>query len=153
MKTYRFRPRYRGVAWVAIGVGGSLGVVSATVGFLVAPLVTGALGVAAGVAYLVSPTWKLAVTTDDDGFAVGTPSRQRFRLAWSDVVRVVAAPEKATCFVDGGTPDKSLLVPGEGAAAPYDIEDKRGLVDDILAHVAADKIERVASLADAAKPK
>ena len=129
----------------------TLGVVSATLGFLVFPLVTGAVGIAAGMAYLASPTWKLAVTIDDDALSVGSPTKQRFRLLWKDVAKVIAAPEKHTCFVDGGAPERSLLVPGEGAAAPYDIENKHALVDEILARVAADKIERVASLADVAK--
>ena len=151
MKSFRFKPRYRGVAWVAIGVGVALAGVSAGLGFLAAPLVSSALGIGAGSAYLVSPTWKITITIDDDGMTVGSPAKQRFRLAWKDVVRVIAAPEKATCFVDGGAPERSLLVPGEGASAPYDIEDKRALVDAILAHVDEAKIERVASLADVAK--
>ena len=151
MKTYRFRPRYRGVAWTSIGIGGAVGIVSASVGFLAVPLITGAIGIAAGVAYLASPTWRLAVKIDDDALEVGTPSRVRFRLPWKDVVRVVAAPAKHSCFVDGGVPERSLLVPGDGAPAPYDIDDRKGLVEDILARVADDKIERVASLADVAK--
>lgn len=151
-RTFRFRPRYRGVAWVSIGLGGALGVVSAGIGFLVTPLVTGAVGVAAGLAYLASPTWRLAVTIDDEALSVGSPGKPRFRLPWTDVVRVVAAPAKATCFVDGGAPERSLLVPGEGAPAPYDIDDRPALVEAILAHVAADKVERVDSLAAVAKP-
>ena len=151
MKTFRFRPRYRGVAWTSIGVGGAVGVVAASVGFLAVPLITGAVGIAAGVAYLASPTWRLAVTIDDDALAVGSASKTRFRLPWKDVVRVIAAPEKHSCFVDGGTPEKSLLVPGDGAPAPYDIEDRKALVDEILAHVDGEKVQRVASLADAAK--
>ncbi len=152
MATYRFRPRYRGVAWTSVGVGGSLAVVAASVGFVMLPLVTGALGVAAGAAYLASPTWRLAVTVDDDGLEVGTAKRRRFRLAWADVVRVVAAPATSTCFVDGGAPERSLLVPGEGAPAPYDIEDRPGLVRAILARVPAAKVETVASLEQAPKP-
>ena len=151
MKTFRFRPRYRGVAWTSIGVGGAVGIVSASVGFLAVPLITGVVGIAAGVAYLASPTWRLAVTIDDDALAVGSASKTRFRLPWKDVVRVIAAPEKHSCFVDGGAPEKSLLVPGDGAPAPYDIEDRKALVDEILAHVDGEKIQRVASLAEAAK--
>lgn len=146
MSTHRFRPRYRGVAWSAIGVGGALGVVATAVGALVLPMVTGALGVAVGAAYLASPTWRLAVTVDDDGLEVGSPKRRRFRLAWSEVVRVIASPATHTCFVDGGAPERSLLVPGVGAPAPYDLEDRPALVAAILAHVPADKIERVDSL-------
>ncbi|MBA3395808.1 MAG: hypothetical protein H0T89_24400 [Deltaproteobacteria bacterium] len=146
MATHRFRPRYRGVAWTAVGVGGSLAIVSATVGVIVLPLVTGALGVLAGAAYLGSPTWRLAVTVDDAGLEVGTPKRLRFRLAWTDVVRVVASPTTHTCFVDGGAPERSLLVPGVGAPAPYEIEDRAALVDMILARVPEARIQRVESL-------
>jgi hypothetical protein len=150
VKTFRFKPRYRGVAWTSVGIGGALGIVSAAVGFLAVPMVTGVVGIAAGLAYLASPTWKIAITVDDEALTVGSPNKPRFRLAWQDVVKVIAAPDKHTCFVDGGDPGKSLLVPGDGAPAPYDIEDKPALVEWILAHVAAEKIEKVASLADAA---
>jgi hypothetical protein len=151
VKTFRFRPRYPGVAWSSVGIGGAVGVVGAAVGFIALPMITGAIGIAAGVAYLASPTWKLAVTIDDDALSVGSPKRQRFRLPWSDIVKVIAAPEKGTCFVDGGKPEQSLLVPGDGAPAPYDIEDRKALVEAILAHVPAEKVERVTSLADATK--
>ncbi len=146
---HRFRPRYRGVAWTAAGVGGTLAVVSAAAGFLAVPLVTGAIGVAMGAAYLASPTWRLAVTVDDDGLEVGSPRRRRFRLPWADVVRVIASPSTHTCFVDGGAPERSLLVPGTGAPAPYDLEDRPALLAAILAHVPPDRVTTVASLEEA----
>jgi len=143
---HRFRPRYRGVAWTAAAVGGTLAAVAASLGFLAVPLVTGAVGVALGAAYLASPTWRLAVTVDDDGLEVGSPRRRRFRLAWTDVVRVVASPSTHTCFVDGGAPERSLLVPGDGAPAPYDLDDRPALVAAILAHVPPERVTTVASL-------
>jgi hypothetical protein len=129
-----------------MGVGGSIAVMASILGFLALPLATGALGVALGAAYLASPTWRIAVTIDDDGLTVASPKRQRFRLAWHDVVRVIASPATSTCFVDGGAPERSLLVPGVGAPAPYDITDRKALVEAILAHVPADKVQTVASL-------
>jgi hypothetical protein len=129
-----------------MGVGGTMSVVAATLGFVVLPLATGVLGVVLGAAYLASPTWKIAVTVDDDGFTVASPKRKRFRMAWADVVRVVASPATSTCFVDGGKPEISLLVPGDGAPAPYDIADRKALVEVILARVAKDKITLVESL-------
>lgn len=146
MTVHRFKPRYRGVAWTSIGVGGALAVVAAGLGFLVLPLATGAIGVAIGAAYLGSPAWRLTVTIDDDGIAVGSPKRLRFRLAWSDVVRVVAAPSTKTCFVDGGAPERSLLVPGVDAPAPYDLEDRAAVFDAILARVPAERVTTVESL-------
>ena len=146
MTRHRFRPRYRGVAFVSIGVGGTVVVAASIVGFVVVPLITGALGIAAGLAYLVSPTWNLAVTVDDDALEVGTPKRTRFRIAWGDIVKVVASPSTHSCFVDGGAPARSLLVPGIGAPAPYDLEDRPVLFAAIVARVPADRIETVETL-------
>jgi len=52
-------------------------------------------------------------------------------------VRVVASPATSSCFIDGGAPERSLLVPGDGAPAPYDIADRAALVEAILARVPA----------------
>ena len=145
-RTFAFRPRYQALAWSSMGVGGSMAIVASLLGFLAVPLATGVLGVALGAVYLRSPTWRIVVTVDDDGLAVGSPGRQRFRLAWGDIVRVVASPATSTCFVDGGAPERSLLVPGDGAPAPYDIADRPALVEAILAHVPADKVRTVESL-------
>src|SRR5262249_57418227 len=109
------------------------------------------VGVGFGAAYLASPAWKLAVTVDDTGLTVASRDRERFTLAWRDVVKVVASPTTHTCFVDGGAPERSLLVPGVGAPAPYDIDDKRTLFETILARVGTDRVTEVESL-DAVEP-
>jgi hypothetical protein len=145
-RSFAFRARYRGIAWSSIGLGGAVAAVSAVLGFATVPLAAGALGIALGATYLASPTWRIAVTVDDDGVTVGSAKRQRFRLPWADVVRVIASPSTSSCFVDGGQPERSLLVPGDGAPAPYDIVDRAALVEAILAHVPADRIQTVASL-------
>ncbi|MDB4956420.1 MAG: hypothetical protein JWO36_3989 [Myxococcales bacterium] len=130
-----------------MGIGGTLGVVSlALLGAALLPLATGAAGIALGAAYLMSPAWKLEVVADDSGLEVRSASKQRFRIAWAEVVRVVASPTTQTCFVNGGAPEKSLLVPGVGAPAPYDIADKPALYAAIIAHVPADKVEIVESI-------
>ena len=146
-RSFPFRPRFRGLAWSAVGVGGALGAVTVvTLGGALLPLATGALGVVLGAAYLMSPAWKLEVIIDDEALEVRSPRGVRFRLPWGDVVKVVASPSTRTCFVDGGTPGQSLLVPGDGAPAPYDIADKSALYDAILAHVPAEKVQEVATL-------
>ncbi len=129
-----------------MGIGGTIAVVASMLGFATLPLTTGLLGVVLGAAYLASPTWRITVTVDDLGLTVGSPKRQRFHLPWADVVRLVASPSTSTCFVDGGKPELSLLVPGVGAPGPYDITDRKALVEAILAHVAADKVKIVESL-------
>ena len=142
------------MAIASIGTGGALGVVSvAVLGAAVLPLVTGTLGVALGAAYLASPTWRLEVIADDDGLSVRSPKGTRFQLAWRDVVAVVASPTTKTCHVDGGSPEKSLLVPGDGAPAPYDLEDKPALYDAILAHVDPAKVTTVETLEAARRAK
>jgi hypothetical protein len=151
-RVFRFKPRYRGLAISALGVGGALGVVSiAALGAALLPLVTGAAGVVLGAGYLMSPSWKLEVAIDDDALEVRTQKATKFRVPWTDVVRVVASPTTNTCFVDGGAPERSLLVPGVGAPAPYDLEDRPALVAAILAHVPADKVQTVDTLEAARK--
>ena len=144
---FPFRPRYRGVALTSIGVGGALGAIAlVSLGAALLPLATGAIGVVLGTGYLLSPSWKLAVVIDDEAREVRSPTKSRFRLPWSEVVKVVASPTTHTCFVDGGTPERSLLVPGDGAPAPYDIDNKPALFAAIVAHVSPDKVETVETL-------
>ena len=82
----------------------------------------------------------------------GSPSKLRFEPPWGEVLRVVASPSTRWCFVDGGSPERSLLVPGDGAPAPYDIADRAALVEAILAHVPADKVQTVATLSGERAP-
>jgi hypothetical protein len=149
-RSFRFKPRFRGIAFTSVGVGGALGVVSiVALGTALLPLATGAIGVALGAGYLLSPSWKLEVVIDDDAIEVRSPKSSRFKLPWNEVVKVVASPTTHTCFVDGGTPQRSLIVPGDGAPAPYDIEDKQALYDEILRRVTPDKVQTVETLAAA----
>ena len=146
-KRFAFRPRYRGIALTSIGVGGTLGVVAiASLGAALLPVATAAMGIVLGAGYLMSPSWKLEVVTDDDALEVRSPKASKFRLLWTDVVKVVSSPTTHTCFVDGGEPARSLLVPGDGAPAPYDLADKQALCDEILRHVNPDKVETVENL-------
>lgn len=139
------------MAWSAIGVAGAVGIGGLAAGIAAMPLVISAVGASFGLLYLGSPTWKTVVVTDDDGIEVKTPGKTIFRLAWRDVKRVVASEATHTAYVDGGTAENSLLVPGDGAPAPYAIEDSAALVATILAHVTPDRIERVESLDRAPK--
>jgi len=145
--SFRFRPRYRGLAWSSVGVGGTLATISlVALGGALLPLATGAVGVVLGVGYMMSPSWRMVVTVDDDALEVRSPSATKLHLAWRDVVRVVSSPSTHTCFVDGGEPAKSLLVPGDGAPAPYDLENRAALCEAILARVPAERVETVDSL-------
>lgn len=146
MATYRLRPRYRGLAWSAIGLGGAL-----TATAWIAPagvLIIGAAGLILGGGYLLSPTWRLMVVTSPEALAVEGPRGVRFRLPWSEVHKVIASPQTKTCFVDGGVAERRIMVPGDGAPAPYWIERRDELYDEILAAVPADKVDTVALVAD-----
>lgn len=148
-RRFAFRPRYRGVAWTSMGTGAALDVAAFLFGLPWPAIATGAIGVALGAFYLVSPAWSLEVVADDHAFEVQQGGERRFRLAWADVVKVTASPTTRTCFVDGGDADRSLLVPGDGAPAPYTIADKDALYALILERVPAHKIERVELLSTA----
>ena len=151
-KRFRFKPRFRGLAFGAVGLGSALGGVSIiALGAAMLPLATGFAGVALGAAYLLSPTWKLEVVIDDEALEVRSARGTKFRLPWNEVKRVVASQDTVTMFIDGGSPEKSLLVPGDGAPAPYDLEDKAGLYGAVIAHVPEDKIDKVARLDTVAK--
>lgn len=132
----------------AVGTGGALTAMAIAVGATALPIVAGGIGILLGAGYLLSPTWKLEVVIDDAGLEVRSPTTSRFKLAWHDVVRVVSSPTTHSCFVDGGTSDRSLLVPGDGAPAPYDLDDKPALCAAILAHVSPDRVTTVESLAN-----
>ena len=146
MPSYRLRPRYRGLAWGSIGIGGALATMALWTPAVVA--VASVCGLGLGAAYLLSPTWRLRVVTTDESLAVIAGDKPRFTLPWAEVVKVVASPSTKTCFVDGGAAERRILVPGDGAPAPYRIERRDELFDEILARVPAAKIEEVALLSD-----
>lgn len=149
MSEYRFRPRYRGVAWTTIGVGGGLAGTGIAMGLMVLPVAAGAFGIGLGLAYLLAGSWKYRVVTDDDGIEVRDQKGTRFRLLWSEIKRVVASPSTNTCFIDGGAPEQSILVPGVGAPAPYSITDSAKLFAEVLARVTPDRVKTVETLEQA----
>lgn len=150
MQRFRFLPRYRGLAFAAMGTGAALLTASIATGLAALPLTVGVVGIVLGTGYLASPSWRLQVVIDDAGLEVRSRSRPRFRLAWHDILSVVASPSTHTCFIDGGAAERSFLVPGDGAPAPYDLENKPVLYAEILARVAPDRIRTVESLATSA---
>jgi len=151
---FRFRPRHPVLAGVAAVMGAGL-VVTALLDAPVpgAGVATGAGGVAIGglalalaLFYLGSPAWRTEIAVDDQGLAVTRAGRLRFRLDWTEVVRMVAAPASASAFIDGGGPARSLLLPGPGARAPYRIAGQRQLYDLIRARIPPERVVEVARL-------
>ncbi|MBK7534609.1 MAG: hypothetical protein IPI49_04380 [Myxococcales bacterium] len=146
MARYPLRPRFRGLAWGSMGLGGALTALS----FWAPPvvLVSGVTGLVLGAGYLLSPTWRLAVVTSDEGLTVEGPRGPRLSLRWDEIKNVIASPTTKTCFVDGGAADRRLMVPGDGAPAPYWIERRDALYDEVLTRVAKDRIETVPLISD-----
>ncbi|MEM9493868.1 MAG: hypothetical protein AAGC55_32270 [Myxococcota bacterium] len=141
---FRFRPRFRALAAGAVLLGIALfGLASLVDTGRVFLLAGGGVGALIGLVYLGSPAWRFVVAVDDDALAVTSGKRERFRLLWSEVREVVASPSTHTCYVNGGSPRRSLLVPGPGASALYDIENKRALYDLICARVPAERVREV----------
>jgi hypothetical protein len=108
--------------------------------------VGGGIGVLLGIAYLRSPTWRYQIVVDEAGLSVVAGGKTRFELAWGEVVSVIAAPAHRTCFVDGGSPERSVLVPGIDAPASYDLTDKDELYRAIIDGVPAERVTEVDSL-------
>jgi hypothetical protein len=135
-----------GLAWTVGAIGVVLLVVAAVVPLEGASrtyaLACGVVGPLLSVIYLLSPAWRYVVVVDDASLTVKRGEDLRFRLAWTDVREVVVSDATKTCFIDGGAPEKSLLVPGPGAPAPYRIERYAELYAFVVAHVAADRIVR-----------
>jgi hypothetical protein len=149
----RFRPRYVGLAVLASATGAAgvaLGALALSGGAAGLVIVLGALGVAIAPAYLMAPAWRLVVEVEGDALVVRGPRGERLRLRWAEVAQIVWAPRGPAMFVDGGVPARSLLVPGPGAPAPYDLEDKAALCAAILARVPPDRVVEVESLERAA---
>jgi len=150
---YRFRPRFRALAVLAMVLGVALGGYGLVAGGAAstAMVVIGMGGAALGGLYLGSPAWRIEVLVDDDALEVLASGDRRFRLPWAEVTSVIASPSTETCFVDGGGPERSLLVPGDGAPAPYAIEGKAELYRTIVARAPRDKVREVELLETARK--
>lgn len=146
MARYRLRPRYRGLAFGALALGGGL----AVLGPFTAPVVlaSGVAGLVLGGAYLASPTWRLVIVTDERGLRIEGPRGVRLELPWLEVQKVLASPTTKTCFIDGGAPERRLMVPGDGAPAPYWIPERERLYEEVLAAIDPAKVEEVALISE-----
>jgi hypothetical protein len=156
-ESFRFRPRYTGLAYAALAVGAALlaaaFALSLTGASLAFAAACGIAGIALGALYLASPAWRFRVDVDDDGLEVldGRGAR-RFRVAWDSVAKVIASPSTRTCVLDGGGPERTLIVPGPGATAPYAIERRAELYETIVRSVPPAAIEEV-ELVENAMPR
>jgi hypothetical protein len=141
-RRFRFRPKQPWTAGIACLLGAGLAgasLVNRDWGWAL----VGASALLLGCLYLLSPAWKTEVVVDGEALEVVRGGERRFRLPWDEVVRLVIARGNRTAFVDGGGPERSLLLPGRGAKAPYRIGDQPALFDAIVARVAPDRVIEV----------
>lgn len=107
----------------------------------------GGIGVLLVTVYQLSPTWRWRVEIEPSLLRVhGRGHNLPLELPWSLVAQIIYSPSTHTMFVDGGAPDRSLLVPGVGAPAPYAIENASALCRAIVAHVDAARVQVVLRL-------
>ena len=141
--SFRFRPRFRAIPYIVAGVGIAMllfGLLSGAQGASrTFAIVAGAFGPLIALAYLRSPAWKLHVVVDDAAFEVRGGKDIRFRLEWHEVKELVYSTKYPTAFLDGGVPERSLLIPGPGAPGPYRIERAEELVAFVRARIPAEK--------------
>lgn len=141
---YRFKPRFVGVAFVSLSFGVVLIAASATLTpdrfSSVFAFITGTAALLLSFLYLRSPVWKLAVDVQESGLVLWSGTEEKLRLSWADITRVVVDKDREMCFVDGGSPEVSIMVPGPAAPASYVVAKREQLIEAILAHIPADKI-------------
>lgn len=152
MPEFRLRPRYRLLPASAAGIGGGIAVFGALQGPFALVAVGGA-AMAMGAAYWFSPTWKIRLVTTDEELQFHTSRGRINRLPWAQVRRVFVDRVHGTCLVVGSNAETSLIVPGVGAPAPYDINNKAALFAEIMARVAPSRQREVASIEQAIADK
>ncbi len=155
-KHYQLRPRYAGLSYLALAVSISFGVLALS--FNLSPQVRNValgicvVGLGLAVAYQLSPVRRLQVVVSPQGIGLQSGEHQRFFLPWSQVKQVIASPQTSTCYVDGGSSEHSIIVPGVGAPAPYDIVNKLELYKEILRYTPESAIRYVESLETSKEP-
>ena len=100
-------------------------------------------GVAVGLLIL---TWVVSrrrpeLIVDDTGYRVEVAGRERFRVGWGEVHRVLRDRSEAALYLDCGDGKRNLLVP-PAAGFAFTFTDRAALVDRILARV-GDKVQDV----------
>ncbi len=136
-RQFRFRPRFGVLAWSAIGVAAALAMAAIALGWSAdaqwTAFIAAGVGATLGALYLLSPAWRYVAVVDDDGVeVVDHHGDRKFRVAWAEVQVLYASPSTRTCTLIGGGPERTLIVPGVGNPAPYDIENKAALYAEIV---------------------
>jgi hypothetical protein len=151
MANYRLLPRYRSLPIAAAGLGVAIAAVGAFRGTW-SLCAIGGIAVALAAAYLWSPSWRMQLITSDTGLTFQKANGAQRFVAWNDVKRLLVAPNQ-TCLMVGTDAETSLIVPGLGAPAPYDIQNKAALFAEMTAKVANSKQRTVETIETAIADK
>ena len=134
-------PTTRYVSWVAVATGALLAVLAPSLGWRV---------VGGGVALaLLLLTWAVGrrrpvLILDGAGYRVEVAGRERLRVAWTEVRRVLCDRSEAALYLDCGDGKRNLLVP-PAAGFAFTFSDRQRLSERILA-IVGDKVEYVERL-------
>lgn len=128
----------RYVNWVAVGMGALLAAVAPS---LLMRCVSGGVALA-----LLILTWAVGrqrpvLLLSDTGYRVEVAGRERFRVAWNEVHRVLRDRGEAALYLDCGDGKRNLLVPPATGFA-FTFTSRALLVERILSHV-GDRVQDV----------
>lgn len=134
-------PTTRYVSWVAVATGALLAALAPSLGWRV---LCGAVALA-----LLLLTWALGrrrpvLIVDAAGYRVEVAGRERLRVAWTEVRRVLCDRSEAALYLDCGDGKRNLLVP-PAAGFAFTFSDRERLAQRILLLV-GDKVEYVERL-------
>lgn len=142
---FRLRPRYGTLALAAAVVGLAImviGLVAATGASRTYAVGCGIAGVTLALLYRLSPVWRLRLRLNETGVSVLRGDELRLELGWGDVERVIVAADGESCYLWGGSVERSLLVAGPQARAPYIVDDRARLLTAITEAIGEERVER-----------
>jgi len=137
-RAFRLVHTQRGVLVVA----GAFAVIGGTfIPSLVARFASLVLGLLVVAAFLFQRQLAPEVRVGRDGYRVLIAGRERFRVAWRDVVRVRAERGEPTLYVETGEAARNLFVPPRGYGFRFEQPDE--LCKRVLAAVGEERTEWV----------
>jgi predicted membrane metal-binding protein len=143
-------PTTRYVGWVAL----CLGALLAALGSGGWRLLGGGFAVALAVITLLVQARRPVLIVDDAGYRVEVAGRERFRVAWDEVRRVLRDRSESALYVDCGDGRRNLLVPPAGGYA-FTFKNRARLVERIVARLPGQvqDVERLEQLGRPALPE
>lgn len=140
-------PTTRYVSWVAIATGVLLAALGPSLAWR---LLCGGAALAVLLGNWAIGRRRPVLIIDETGYRVEVAGRERFRVLWAEVRRVLHDRSEAAVYVDCGDGRRNLLVP-PAAGFAFTFSDRPHLTARILAKL-SDKVQEVARLDKLALP-